>query len=1480
VVLGDPRSASKAGRRETTKKQRRGEQLVQRHLHKVGEAVAMKSQMIKSGLLIGALSACAGLTGCGGGSSTANQVNVTVTGSTSVLVPKQTETLTANVTGATDVSSTFACTFTTTPAPTTATPNPTPSAAKPCDDATVKGAVGALSNITNTSTTAFSTATFTAPDVFPDQVAFPNVIVTITATSHANTKKTGAFSIQFDSGVRIVLIPNTATLATGEPKNFNAEDLNGTLLTSDQVTWGVTYESTAKINSVSCSGGSNDCGTLSVVNGIERFTAPAKVPVAAPASTTAPVNAAGIVTIFVFSKIDNARIAQGSITIVAGGPISFNGLAPITVPLGGPAADIFLSAPNVTSQVGIKLTGPTVNETIDSTNSNKIKIVFAAGGTTSIGARVRLNPSDLPVPGVYQIQVTSGGSATVTGGPFSFTVLRAAPSVISASPDNFQQQRLGQASTPDVPVPQVTIDGGYFGQPPAAIVSATFNNTTGLLASTITPRSITGNLPVPQGLALKSAAGLFPISVTNSTLLQALTARANIAVIPDYGATNASTANPPTVGGNALTSGPAAIYTVPPKSAIIVGSATSAPSSVAIGPTIGIGAITLAGANDPGGAATNTQKNVQFFSVAGGNVSLLGTATTGGNVATSVAVDDNVDADLTTPIAAVVNYASRSLSIINLPTGTAPVATVDLSGVIPPSNPPSTTFVQPFPYAVGIDPFLHRALVAFASTNIGLIVNLNANPTKAPTCILAAASAPYCVTGYVTLNTGAHPQVAFEPGAHIAYVTPGGGGLLEGINLATPPAAPVIITKAVRTANSVQITTKDPHNISSGVSGLGGPTVLIAGLPQGTNKTNFNGTFPVTSVLGTNDFTYAQAAADDTSTCTASDCTTTQGAVNLVFQVSQSIQGIAVNPITRRLAFVDPNVAGSQIEFLDPLSQSFTAMSLFKDGTGATFTGAPEIGETSVAFQPFSKTAVVFNPSGSFNQISLIDPSILERAAIVKTGQLGTGSVSFPPTIPAAMPLSIPGALAVDPVSNIAIAANSGDGTLTVIGLGTIKPVHIQELRTPDIAGTTLRRAFITTSGVTPNDLAVKIFGSGFDNTSQVRLDGTALSGGVTLVSNHELDVTIPKAFLAAPHRFAVDVITGNVFSNVVDFTVLESVPIPACGTVAAPIPAAPGGVAIDEQRNLAVVTNTACHQVSLLSVDPNNKFGQLVGSILTGDTPTGVAVLPRLSATLGVAVVTNNKSGTVSILDLDKQMQAAKDVTVGSNPTGVAINQQTNLAVIANTGSGNVSAIDLTPLTANPVGTLTVLGPVGVDISPIAVAIDPDRGTNSRGLAVVSALQSNGASSPFGVLDAIDIGGATPVRSTSAASASFLGATPTGLVFDPAATTSTANPGLFYSVSSQSNQVVEFNPDNGSTRAIPVGINPNSLAINVNTGSVLTVNAASNTISLIDAQTLQTKLTIGIGATGKLAAVIHNQLNLAVIVDQANNRILLLPLP
>src|SRR5207253_5527144 len=395
-----------------------------------------------------------------------------------------------------------------------------------------------------------------------------------------------------------------------------------------------------------------------------------------------------------------------------------------------------------------------------------------------------------------------------------------------------------------------------------------------------------------------------------------------------------------------------------------------------------------------------------------------------------------------------------------------------------------------------------------------------------------------------------------------------------------------------------------------------------------------------------------------------------------------------------------------------------------------------------------------------------------------------------------------------------------------------------------------------------------------------------------TLVSGREIDLTIPVSVLnAGPRHYALSVANSSgVGSNVTDFTVLEEIPLAPCNvtpTTPNGTPAAPGGVAIDEVNNLAVVTNTGsgCNQVSVFSLNPANILNQTVKTIATADTPTGVAVLPRLAyngqaaGTSGVAVVTNHGSNSVSVLDLVNGVPVldasgkAITVNVGTAPSGVAIDQETNLAVIANTSSNTVSTIDLTPLTATPIGAITPTS-VAVDQNPIAVAIDPDRGTNGRGLAVVTCLILNGASSPFGALDAVDIGATTPMRSTSGSS-SFLTSTPTGVVFDPS-----VSPALFYAVSTQGNVITVFNPDSGSTQTVKVGINPNAIAYNFQAGTVLTVNSLSNTISVVDSQTFATKATLGIGSTSKFAAAIQTFTNLAVIADQANNRVMLFPLP
>src|SRR5229473_3737049 len=598
------------------------------------------------------------MSGCGS-SGAANQVVVAVSPSQLVLFPTQTQTMTANVTGATDVSSTFDCSYTTTPNPTTAVPSPKPSASAECSTAKTAGgdpAVGTLSNIVNTSTTVASTGTFTAPAVFPDQTKFPNVLVTITATSNADKKKTGKTTIAFDSGIRITLIPATATLGTVETQQFFAKDFNGLIIDPTQLTWHVTFEVTARISSADCSTGSNSCGSIDK-NGL--YTAPASVPTAAPASTTTPVNAAGIITVFAFSNVDNARIAQAAVTIVKAGDITYSGFSPTVAPQGGLQQDIFLAATNATSQLGVTVdltdSNCTAVKGVNTIDPSQIKVVFAPGAASaSIGARVRLNtlqhPDQLRTPGFYQVQVSSSNTSinvkTVPpNSTFCLQIVPVRPTIVSTSPDNFEESRLGQ--TTGLPF---VMDGGYFGPPDSPTIAANFDGQP-LLANPQNPQSSSVvstarriSSFLPPAVASGNFAGLFPVSVTYTTSPAPFTAPnpasafSNMAVIPDYGGSN-----PPldAAGTSKLTlkpvpqpppSNPPSIY-IGPATPLISFGATSAPSSIAMDPTDGLAIVTLAGVN------TN---NLQFINVTGSTPAVTGQFSSGGNLATGVAVDDQL----------------------------------------------------------------------------------------------------------------------------------------------------------------------------------------------------------------------------------------------------------------------------------------------------------------------------------------------------------------------------------------------------------------------------------------------------------------------------------------------------------------------------------------------------------------------------------------------------------------------------------------------------------------------------------------------------------------------------------------------------------------------------------------------------------------------------------------------------------------------
>jgi len=732
------------------------------------------------------------------------------------------------------------------------------------------------------------------------------------------------------------------------------------------------------------------------------------------------------------------------------------------------------------------------------------------------------------------------------------------------------------------------------------------------------------------------------------------------------------------------------------------------------------------------------------------------------------------------------------------------------------------------------------------------------------------------------------------PHAHTAYVTPGGIGVVSGVDVTKASSSSTIASVSL-TSGVVTVTTVAAHGLNPGNPG----TVLIENLPLGTShQTDFNGVFSVLSVINATSFTYVlNSTNNDTATGVTSGSnlsTVYYSPANITVSISQTLQGIAINPITRTAALADANATGNnaaQIDLLNSLDQSVTSIFFHAQCTIYTPIGscsnAPELlGTTDVAFQPYTNAVASYNPQQ--NLFSVSNPVDQQRYSVM-TLPAGPGAATLPVTVGSnSYSLGLWGAVAVDAPTNQAFVVQSGSGTIQIVNLGpsasnALKSAQITELTVPatgsailgGVPGAYFPQGTLTS---TSNLTGVQIFGSGFDTSTLVRLDGTSLpSSDVQYVSSRLLTVTIPSSFLSAPHRYAVDLINGGgVQSNATDFIVIQAVDMtPACAGGSPQ----PSSVAIADQLALApfspiaVVSNSGCNNISVIDINPQDAaFGTIHSSIAVGATPEGVAVSPRF----GLAVVANNGDGTASIVNLLTKTQPVAAVTTGTNPTGVAIDEGTGAALVTNTGANTVSEINLALLMGSSPATSLTATTIAVDQQPIAVAIDPDRGTNNQGLAVVTALQLNIGTAPTGVLDSIDIGTSAPAKSTTAA-VGRVTATPTGVVFDPS-----VYPALFYATSSGGNVITAFNPDSGTTSTVHVGINPISLAINPQTGAIITVNALSNTISIVDTTSnpFKTRRSFSLGGSPQFGVAIDQLTNLAVIVDQANNRVLLFPMP
>ena len=540
-----------------------------------------------------------------------------------------------------------------------------------------------------------------------------------------------------------------------------------------------------------------------------------------------------------------------------------------------------------------------------------------------------------------------------------------------------------------------------------------------------------------------------------------------------------------------------------------------------------------------------------------------------------------------------------------------------------------------------------------------------------------------------------------------------------------------------------------------------------------------------------------------------------------------SIQGVGINTETHQVLLTNPN--GPTLQTFSLLDNSVSSIS-FTVG---------QLGYVAAAVNPLTNVGIAVNSQTS-------------TAAVV---DLGTGVV-LQPTVSGLG--TMPQAVAVDQALNEALVVNQTSGTVSVISLGS-------SFRNLQVTALNPAVAFAPAA----TNLTLTINGFGFvQGTSQVFLDTNQLPPGDVTVSNggRQIVATVPASMLQVARRYILTVQNpGPNVSNTTELTVVQPVVV---GNL-------PSSVAVDPDRDVAVVTNNGDGTVSLVDLTTGTTLPQ--SPLTVGQGPIGVAVLPRLS----LAVVANNSSSNVTVVDENGINPPQTVALCGgcTGPTGVGIDQDLGTAIVAASGPDTSCSTVTSGCEASFVNLTTTGSSAGTSIqvnqNPVSVAVDPN---GDRYAAVGTASQA-------GSIDIIDL-------FMSRVSCRINGVqVPSGVVFDPVNQ-------VFVAANSLQNNLVIVDPVTCIPTSIRVGINPTSLDYNFQTSTLATVNSASNTMSFLDymcppapsfpvtCTAPQTREIFGLPSsarfseTQQFSVAIDAKLNLAVVVDTNNSRVLLIPLP
>jgi YVTN family beta-propeller protein len=297
-----------------------------------------------------------------------------------------------------------------------------------------------------------------------------------------------------------------------------------------------------------------------------------------------------------------------------------------------------------------------------------------------------------------------------------------------------------------------------------------------------------------------------------------------------------------------------------------------------------------------------------------------------------------------------------------------------------------------------------------------------------------------------------------------------------------------------------------------------------------------------------------------------------------------------------------------------------------------------------------------------------------------------------------------------------------------------------------------------------------------------------------------------------------------------------------------------------------AYIPNSGNNNVSV--IDMATTPPSVVATVLAGTNPRGVASVVKTSETF--TYITNFNSDDMSVirtfsgtLTNTVVFEKVRDIRVGRNPYGIAVDPAGTFAYVTNFGDATVSKIDL--------GTNTIAATIPVGSNPIGIVISPDGSkvytvNNSSGtVSVISAADNTSittvavginpfgaAINPAGTFVYVTNSGGNSLSVIKTADNSvttkldFHLGTPFGVVVNPAGT-------LVYITNFSSGTLSFFDANSNTFNSpnIAVGTNPIGVSTSVDGAFMYVVSNFDGTVSVIDNATNTEKLPrIKVGTT------------------------------